>query len=75
MLRYSGQVRTFDITKARQRLRYEPRVNMEEGLRHAVHWHLLQQESIKETNQLNWSWRWMHVGFAAQHVDCLEQQT
>lgn len=36
MSRYTGQVRTFDITKARQRLGYESRVNMEESLRRAV---------------------------------------
>lgn len=42
MLRYTGQVRTFDITKARQRLGYEPRVSMEEGLRRTVDWHLAQ---------------------------------
>ncbi|PVH96054.1 putative sterol-4-alpha-carboxylate 3-dehydrogenase, decarboxylating [Periconia macrospinosa] len=40
MLRYTGMVRTFDITKARGRLGYKPRVSMEDGLRRAVRWHL-----------------------------------
>ncbi|KAF1950450.1 putative sterol-4-alpha-carboxylate 3-dehydrogenase, decarboxylating [Byssothecium circinans] len=39
MLRYTAQVRTFDITKARERLGYEPRVSLEEGFRRAVEWH------------------------------------
>jgi len=40
MLRYTGQVRTFDITKARERLGFEPRISVEEGFRRAVDWHL-----------------------------------
>jgi sterol-4alpha-carboxylate 3-dehydrogenase (decarboxylating) len=40
MLKYTAQIRTFDITKARKRIGYEPRVSMEEGLRRGVEWHL-----------------------------------
>lgn len=38
MLRYTQQVRTFDITKARERLEFEPRVPLEEGFRRGVSW-------------------------------------
>ncbi|CAI6339895.1 unnamed protein product [Periconia digitata] len=44
MLRYTGQIRTFDITKARERLGYEPRVSMEDGFRRGVKWHLDQDK-------------------------------
>jgi sterol-4alpha-carboxylate 3-dehydrogenase (decarboxylating) len=40
MLRYTQQVRTFDITKARERLGFKPRVTLKEGFRRAVNWHL-----------------------------------
>ncbi|KAF2807473.1 putative sterol-4-alpha-carboxylate 3-dehydrogenase, decarboxylating [Mytilinidion resinicola] len=36
MLKYTAEVRTFDITKAKQRLGYRPRVGMEEGIKRAV---------------------------------------
>jgi sterol-4alpha-carboxylate 3-dehydrogenase (decarboxylating) len=36
MLKYTAQIRTFDIVKARKRLGYEPRVSMEEGLKVVV---------------------------------------
>lgn len=44
MLRYTQQVRTFDITKARERLEFEPRVSLEEGFRRGVNWHLEQEK-------------------------------
>lgn len=40
MLKNTAQIPTFDITKARKRLGYEPSVSMEEGLRRGVEWHL-----------------------------------
>ncbi|KAF2837381.1 putative sterol-4-alpha-carboxylate 3-dehydrogenase, decarboxylating [Patellaria atrata CBS 101060] len=40
MLRYTVQVRTFDITKAKERLGYRPRISMEEGLRRTVSCHI-----------------------------------
>jgi sterol-4alpha-carboxylate 3-dehydrogenase (decarboxylating) len=39
MLKYTAQIRTFDIMKARKRLGYEPRVSMEEGFRRGVEWY------------------------------------
>ena len=42
MIRYTQQVRTFDITKARERLGFEPRVKLEEGFRRGVNWYLSQ---------------------------------
>jgi sterol-4alpha-carboxylate 3-dehydrogenase (decarboxylating) len=44
MMRYIAQVRTFDITKARKRLGYNPKVSVEEGFRRAVEWHLAQEK-------------------------------
>ncbi|KAJ4291679.1 hypothetical protein N0V90_009574 [Kalmusia sp. IMI 367209] len=44
MLRYTQQVRTFDITKARERLGYEPRVTLEDGFRRGVNWHIKQDK-------------------------------
>jgi sterol-4alpha-carboxylate 3-dehydrogenase (decarboxylating) len=44
MVRYTEQVRTFDITKARMRLGYDPKVSVEEGFRRAVEWHLAQEK-------------------------------
>lgn len=49
MLRYTGQVRTFDITKARERLGYEPRVSIDEGFRRAVDWHLAKDKKQGKT--------------------------
>jgi sterol-4alpha-carboxylate 3-dehydrogenase (decarboxylating) len=46
MLRYTQQVRTFDITKARERLGFEPRVPLDEGFRRGVNWHM-KQEKLK----------------------------
>lgn len=43
MLRYTEQVRTFDITKARERLGFNPKVSVEEGFRRAVSWNLAQR--------------------------------
>lgn len=40
MLRYTSQQRTFDITKAKKRLGYRPRVGMKEGLRRSIEAHL-----------------------------------
>lgn len=48
MLKYTAQVRTFNITKARQRLGYEPRVSMGEGIRRAVQWHLSNSTKSKK---------------------------
>ncbi|OAG12861.1 putative sterol-4-alpha-carboxylate 3-dehydrogenase, decarboxylating [Paraphaeosphaeria sporulosa] len=39
VLRYTQQVRTFDITKAREGLGFEPRVTLEERFRRGVNWH------------------------------------
>jgi sterol-4alpha-carboxylate 3-dehydrogenase (decarboxylating) len=44
---YTAQVRTFDISEARQRLGYEPRVSMEKGIRRAVEWHLSSSAKAK----------------------------
>lgn len=49
MLKYTVQVRTFDISKAKQRLGYEPRVSMEEGIRRAVEWHLSNSARAKKS--------------------------
>lgn len=49
MLKYTAQVRTFDISKARRRLGYEPRVGMEEGIRRAVEWHLANSDRAKKS--------------------------
>ncbi|TVY73574.1 Sterol-4-alpha-carboxylate 3-dehydrogenase [Lachnellula suecica] len=35
-----AQVRTFDIGKAKQRLEYQPSVDMREGIRRSVKWHV-----------------------------------
>jgi sterol-4alpha-carboxylate 3-dehydrogenase (decarboxylating) len=40
MLRYTAETRTFDITKAKKRLGYRPRVDMKEAIKRAVDWHL-----------------------------------
>ncbi|OAK97452.1 putative sterol-4-alpha-carboxylate 3-dehydrogenase, decarboxylating [Phaeosphaeriaceae sp. SRC1lsM3a] len=49
MLRYTAQIRTFNISKAKQRLGYEPRVSMEDGINRAVEWHLLDTTNAKKT--------------------------
>ncbi|ORX93674.1 putative sterol-4-alpha-carboxylate 3-dehydrogenase, decarboxylating [Clohesyomyces aquaticus] len=41
MLKYTAEVRTFDIGKSKKRLGYEPRVGIEEGVKRAVAWHLV----------------------------------
>jgi sterol-4alpha-carboxylate 3-dehydrogenase (decarboxylating) len=50
MIRYTAQVRTFDITKARKRFDYDPKVSVSEGLRRGVHWHIQQEEDRKKTD-------------------------
>lgn len=50
MLKYTAQVRTFDITKARERLGFEPRVGMEEGLRRGVEWNLAREAEKKKAD-------------------------
>jgi sterol-4alpha-carboxylate 3-dehydrogenase (decarboxylating) len=42
MIKYTAEVRTFDITKAKIRLGYRPRVVMKEGIRRAIRWHMPQ---------------------------------
>ena len=42
MVKYTAQIRTFDITKAKQRLGFRPRIDMKEGIRRAVGWHQAQ---------------------------------
>ncbi|KAF2702971.1 putative sterol-4-alpha-carboxylate 3-dehydrogenase, decarboxylating [Pleomassaria siparia CBS 279.74] len=49
MLRYTEQVRTFDITKARERLGYKPRVSIEDGLRRGVAWHVEKSKNSGKT--------------------------
>jgi len=46
ILRYTTQVRTFDIGKARKRLGYCPGVDMKEGIRRAVAWYLDEEQSL-----------------------------
>ncbi|KAF2478406.1 putative sterol-4-alpha-carboxylate 3-dehydrogenase, decarboxylating [Lindgomyces ingoldianus] len=48
MLKYTAQVRTFSIEKAKQRLGYQPRVGMEEGIQRAVTWHLSNSAKAKK---------------------------
>jgi len=50
MLRYTAQVRTFDMTKAKERLGYKPRVDMKEGIRRAIAWHIAHSSELKETS-------------------------
>lgn len=40
MVKYTTQMRVFDIKKARERIGFNPRVSMEDGLRRGVAWHL-----------------------------------
>ncbi|KAF2744702.1 NAD(P)-binding protein [Sporormia fimetaria CBS 119925] len=40
MVRYTVQTRTFDISKAKKRLGYQPKVGIEEGIKRAVQWQL-----------------------------------
>jgi sterol-4alpha-carboxylate 3-dehydrogenase (decarboxylating) len=43
MVKYLTMNRTFDITKAKQRLGYRPQVSVEEGIRRAVHAYMSSQ--------------------------------
>ena len=40
MVRYLTMTRTFDITKAKERLGYRPQVSMQEGIERAVKWYV-----------------------------------
>jgi len=40
MIKYTAEVRTFNITKAKIRLGYRPHVAMKEGIRRAIRWHM-----------------------------------
>ncbi|KAF1844458.1 putative sterol-4-alpha-carboxylate 3-dehydrogenase, decarboxylating [Cucurbitaria berberidis CBS 394.84] len=46
MMKYTAQRRTFDITKAKERLGYVPRVSVAEGFRRGVHWHLAREKKL-----------------------------
>jgi sterol-4alpha-carboxylate 3-dehydrogenase (decarboxylating) len=48
MLKYTAQRRTFDITKAKHRLGYEPRVSVAEGFRRGVRWHMARDEEMRK---------------------------
>lgn len=48
MIKYTAEVRTFDISKARMRLGYKPRVEMREGVRRAVKWHMEDERDGKK---------------------------
>jgi sterol-4alpha-carboxylate 3-dehydrogenase (decarboxylating) len=49
MVKYLTMTRTFDITKAKQRLGYRPQVSVEEGIRRAVHAYMSKQSaSVKK---------------------------
>tara|TARA_R110002003_G_scaffold534_23_gene20388 strand:+ start:26020 stop:27120 length:1101 start_codon:yes stop_codon:yes gene_type:complete len=47
MMKYTAQRRTFDITKARERLGYEPRVSVADGFRRGVQWHMEQRKKAQ----------------------------
>ena len=49
MVKYLTMTRTFDISKAKERLGYRPQVNMQEGIKRAVQ-HYLAHESDKKSN-------------------------
>lgn len=49
MIKYTAQKRTFSIAKARERLGYRPRVDMKEGIKRAVGWHLSNSPRDKST--------------------------
>ena len=50
MLKYTAEIRTFDITKAKQRLDYRPRVEMKEGIRQAIGWHTARSLEAERTS-------------------------
>jgi sterol-4alpha-carboxylate 3-dehydrogenase (decarboxylating) len=52
MLRYTAQVRTFDIMKARKRLGYDPKVSVPEGLSRAVEWRRKQERGGQDEPHL-----------------------
>jgi sterol-4alpha-carboxylate 3-dehydrogenase (decarboxylating) len=47
MLKYTAEIRTFDITKAKQRLGYRPCVEMKEGIRRGIAWHMARSTEKK----------------------------
>jgi sterol-4alpha-carboxylate 3-dehydrogenase (decarboxylating) len=49
MVKYLTMTRTFDISKAKERLGYKPQVNMQEGVKRAVQYYMA-HESNKESN-------------------------
>lgn len=49
MVKYLTMIRTFDISKAKERLGYRPQVGMEEGIKRAVQYYLA-HESDKKNN-------------------------
>jgi sterol-4alpha-carboxylate 3-dehydrogenase (decarboxylating) len=49
MVKYLTMIRTFNISKAKERLGYRPQVSMHEGIKRAVQ-HYLEQESNKKSN-------------------------
>lgn len=44
MLKYTAEVRTFDISKVKKRLGFRPRMDMKEGIRRAIAWHLAEEQ-------------------------------
>lgn len=48
MVRYTTMTRTFDITKARERLGYCPQVSMQEGIKRGVNWYLSNSSDSKK---------------------------
>lgn len=50
MMKYTAQRRTFDITKARERLGYEAQVSVAEGFRRGVQWHMARDQEMSKGN-------------------------
>jgi len=53
ILKYTAQVRTFDIGKAKERLGYRPEVGMEEEIKRAMRWNLEREAGRKKESR--WS--------------------
>jgi sterol-4alpha-carboxylate 3-dehydrogenase (decarboxylating) len=50
-IRFSTMTRTLNIDKAKRRLRYQPKVSMQEGIERGVRWFMEEQEKKHEAGK------------------------
>ena len=47
-----------DYTKAKQKLKWKPKINLNQGISKTVDWYIKNQEYFKKLNEKNFNHRW-----------------